>query len=408
MDPRDTPESMEDSAPLQPPAAPVEQVPPQPPRMAPPPYRQFRSRKRLSLLLFIATCFCTFYRGMQPGGLVAVPWELLANPSQLPAGVLSSWLTNGAIYAACIMLMLLAHEMGHYLQARRYGVPATLPFFIPMPITPFGTMGAVIVQGTGVADRRALFDIAISGPLAGLVIALPLTYLGIRDAEVHDLAEGLVNGQRIVIYDNPLLFDWLFVLAKGHPLAEGQDMTLSPMLFAGWVGIFITGLNLIPVGQLDGGHILYTLIGPKARFVGKALLIAAVLFMVMKQNLSFLLMVFLLFLMGTNHPPTANDYVPLGVGRRVLGWVTLCFVLIGFTPTPIYELEYREVEPTEQIQTAMQAPKNEVKAHRQDALVVARDNARIGAIADTASVSTGHRSEIEHAAMSLQSADFGY
>jgi membrane-associated protease RseP (regulator of RpoE activity) len=239
------------------------------------------------------------------------------------------------------MAILTAHELGHYLQARRYGVPASLPFFIPFPISPFGTMGAVIVQQSGVADRKSMFDIAITGPLAGLVLALPLAYFGIGNAKVETFA-GLPG--KVTIYSDPLLLQWMIRQVHG-PLPPGADVTVNPMLFAGWVGVFITALNLLPIGQLDGGHILYCLIGRRAHYVARGLFLAAaatVAYNVLFGDRGFFvwtLMLVLIWLMGTRHPPTANDRVPLGWFRVILGWLTLMFVFIGLTPIPIQQFD---------------------------------------------------------------------
>jgi len=229
-----------------------------------------------------------------------------------------------------VLAILMAHEMGHYLQARRYHVPATLPYFIPFPISPFGTMGAVIVQGAGVANRKVLFDIAISGPLAGLVLALPITWIGVQQAQFAEVPAGYPGP----IFGEPLLLTWMFDWLRGTR-PEGFEVLLNPMLFAGWVGIFITALNLIPIGQLDGGHILYTLIGRRAHAVAMLLLFGAVGYMIYSEYYAYGLMVALLWMMGPRHPPTADDTVPLGTFRILLGWLTLGFIVIGFTPMPI-------------------------------------------------------------------------
>src|SRR5262249_19640054 len=234
-----------------------------------------------------------------------------------------------------------AHEMGHYLQARRYGVPVTLPLFIPM-IPPLGTMGAVIVQQPGVADRKSMFDIAITGPLAGLVVALPLNWWGIAHSQIRPVAD-ITFG-----YTNPRIVEWMIAWIH-RPLGPGEDIVLNPILFAGWVGILVTALNLIPIGQLDGGHILYCLIGRKAHWVALPLFLGGIGF-VIYQMLSgrppgWLLMVFLIFLMGTRHPPTANDDVPLGKTRIILGWLTLAFIFIGFISAPMYQTPVKPPAP---------------------------------------------------------------
>ncbi len=247
----------------------------------------------------------------------------------------SMWAVNGPVYAAAAISILLAHEMGHFLQAVRYRVPASPPMFIPMPfLSPFGTMGAVIAQAGGVANRKALFDIAISGPLAGLVLALPITWIGLQEAKIltpDPTAQSLIFG-------DPLILQWMIALTH-RPLVAGEEIGLTPLLFAGWLGIFITALNLIPIGQLDGGHILYTLIGRRAHRVAMLLIATAVGFMIYTQDLGYLVMLLLIWKMGPKHPPTADDSVPLGPVRITLGWLTLAFIIVGFTPRPMFVAE---------------------------------------------------------------------
>jgi membrane-associated protease RseP (regulator of RpoE activity) len=301
------------------------------------------------VILFVLTCATTFYAGTgqfpAPKTVINPKTGERANlftidPKSGRPTILIDWqqtLLNGLTYATAVMVMPGAHEMGHYLQARRYGVPASLPLFIPMPIGPLGTMGAVIIQQAGTADRKSMFDIAITGPLAGLAVALPLNWWGIVHTKVEQLAPNATG------WTNPLIVEWMVAWIK-EPLKPGQDIILNPILFAGWVGIFITGLNLIPIGQLDGGHILFCLLGRKAHAVARALYYGAVsfvLFQAMNGRTEYAEawtpMLILVGFMGTRHPPTANDRVPLGVFRIVLGWLTLAFILIGFVPTPMYQ-----------------------------------------------------------------------
>lgn len=244
-------------------------------------------------------------------------------------------LADGLVFAACVMSILLAHEMGHFLQARRHGVPATLPFFIPFPINPFGTLGAVILQDGGRANRKQLFDIAVSGPLAGLVIALPVLWYGVSTSELGSVQPPR-PGQPWIWYGDPLLIRWIVEAVHG-PYGFGQDIGLNAPLFAGWVGIFITGLNLLPLGQLDGGHILYALIGRAAHYVAYTVMAGALCWMVYQQRFDYALMVLLLLVFGLKHPPTADDRVPLGWPRYLLGTATLAFIIVGFTPTPIIQ-----------------------------------------------------------------------
>ena len=258
--------------------------------------RRFRV---LPWVLFLATCFTTFNAG---------GWE----------------------YGLPLMFILTSHELGHYFQARRYHVPASLPYFIPMA-PPLGTMGAVIVMRGNTWNRKELFDIGITGPLAGLVPTLICCVVGLHYSTVIDLPPPgqSMSGE----LGEPLLFKLLAYWIHG-PLPAGKTIVLHGLGYAGWVGMFITALNLMPIGQLDGGHVLYALLRQKAHVVASILLAGAIAAVLLTQNYQWSLMLFLLILFGPNHPPTADDYVPLGRGRIILGWLSLAFVIVGFTPTP--------------------------------------------------------------------------
>jgi len=244
------------------------------------------------------------------------------------ATIATTFLMIGPAYSLSLMTILTAHELGHYFQARRYGVPASLPFFIPLPLPPIGTLGAVILMRKQSARRRALFDVAITGPIAGLLPALAMSYAGLRMSEVTavDEVQGLKLGE-------PLLFKLLSYLAIG-PVPEGYDVLLHPIAYAGWVGFFITALNLIPIGQLDGGHILYSLLPGRAHLLSAGLFAAAITAVAVGGYWQWTLMLVLLALVGVRHPPMAEGGAPLGGVRVVLGWLMLLFVLVGFTPTP--------------------------------------------------------------------------
>lgn len=260
---------------------------------------------RWAIGLFIATCLSTWYVG-------------------------DSRYNNGFGYMIPVMMILLAHEMGHYVTSLFYRVTVSPPYFIPMPFTPLGTFGAVIVRQAGQEDRKTLFDIAIAGPLAGLVVAVPVCIYGAMTAIEVPIHLVPANDYQFIA---PPFVGWIVKAVRGDWPA---DVVLeSAVLDAGWVGIFITALNLIPIGQLDGGHILYTLIGKKAHKVASGLIVGSAVYMFLTGNPTFMLMLFLIVMMGPFHPPTANDRVDLGKFRIILGWVTLAFILVGFTPTPI-------------------------------------------------------------------------
>jgi len=277
-----------------------------------------RRRWRLPLLLFAATCLSTLLAGGAEASLAEGWW----------AGFLM-----GLRYAVPVMTILVCHEMGHFIQAHRYGVYASLPYFIPMPFSPLGTLGAVIAMEPRVGHRRALFDIGITGPLAGLVPTMIFLVVGLQRSTL------LIHSEHGISFGDPLLFQFLTHWILG-PVPKGYDVFVDPMAFAGWVGLLITSLNLIPIGQLDGGHILYALLRRKAHKVATLLLFGALFLVIWKWEYlkNWTLMIFLLLLMGPIHPPTADDEEPLGIGRYVLGWLTLAFIVVGFTPMPLQVL----------------------------------------------------------------------
>jgi len=293
----------------------VEVVPEPPEEQWAPPPRRFRRRVWVPVILFVLTCASTLEVGSRLGSAGSKPW----------------------MYALPLMTILLCHEAGHFLQAWRYRVFASFPYFIPMPYSPIGTLGAVIGMEARVGDRKALFDIGITGPLAGLVPTIVCCTLGLRWSELVRVPDGIPGS-----LGEPLLFKGLAWMTFGR-LPEGVDILLHPVAYAGWVGLLITALNLFPIGQLDGGHVLYGLLRRRAHSVAWLLLVGAGASMLIAAFgcgyvpvLQWLLMSVLLLAMGPRHPPTANDYVPLGPIRQVLGWLTLAFVPIGFTPVPFW------------------------------------------------------------------------
>jgi membrane-associated protease RseP (regulator of RpoE activity) len=240
---------------------------------------------------------------------------------------------TGLIYMVCVISILLAHEMGHFVATVLYRVPASLPYFIPFPMAPIGTMGAVIGMDGQRANRKEIFDIGLAGPIAGLVVALPILWVGV--SRLH--LEG--PGHGAYAYDSPLLVRWM--IAHLHPARTGvrflSTSQVNPYFMAGWVGLLITGLNMLPVSQLDGGHVVYTLFGKRAHWIARMFVLAAVAYVVLAKAYIWLLMVVLVVLIGTDHPPTANDHVRLGWLRTILGLASLlipvfCFPLRGLVP----------------------------------------------------------------------------
>jgi membrane-associated protease RseP (regulator of RpoE activity) len=292
---------------------------PEDPELRLPPPR--RRRVWLPLVLFLATCLST----LTAGGFVV--GYAFAQRYGLAVGLLAGFI-EGLKYAVPVMTILICHEMGHFIQAWRYRVYASWPYFIPMPFSPLGTFGAVIAMEARTGDRRALFDIGITGPLAGLVPTMIFLLLGLHWSHIEPVA---ASANR---YGNPLLLEWLARWMIG-PMPPGSDIVLNPVLFAGWVGLLVTSLNLLPIGQLDGGHILYGILRRKAHGVAAAVLVAVVALVgILNLWWWWPMLILLALVVGTRHPPTANDYVPLGWFRLVLGLLTLAFLPLGFTPWP--------------------------------------------------------------------------
>ena len=226
------------------------------------------------------------------------------------------------------MTILLCHEMGHYFMARKHGIPATLPFFIPVPLPPFGTMGAVIKMEGQMPNRRALFDVGVAGPLAGLFVIIPVILVGLRMSDIVNLSD---LGEGTFSLGDSLLFSLLARIAVG-PLAEGTDIMLHPLAFAGWAGLLVTALNLLPVGQLDGGHVTYALFWRKNKILS-AVFYTVFLLIFLFLYMGWFLLIVVLAIFRT-HPPTRNDLVPLDAKRRVLGIAVLIVFVLSFTPVP--------------------------------------------------------------------------
>ena len=226
------------------------------------PLRVERSSPRhwVNALLFALTVLTVFQVGAESwvvGNAVDLSWTALLKGQTNP-----KWLLQGWIFAVPLLSILLAHEFGHYIAARIHRVPASLPYFIPIPLPPFGTMGALIKMRGRIASRNVLLDIGAAGPLAGLTVAIPVIVWGLLHSEVHPVTgHGMQEGQCLLYW----LLKWMTV----GPIPDGHDVFLHPVALAGWTGLFVTMINLLPVGQLDGGHIAYALFGPKQNKIAR-------------------------------------------------------------------------------------------------------------------------------------------
>ena len=299
---------------------------------SPPPVRR---RTVLPVVLFLATCASTFWVG-------ATAWDPLSplavgSARAIARVVYHNW-QLGLTYMAAVLAILLTHEMGHFLQTLRHHIPASYPLCIPVPFNAVGTMGAVIGMEGMKADRRQIFDIGIAGPLAGLVVAVPVFWYGISRL---DLSTPPAPGEFQLYL--PVLGQWMMKLAHGGTHPEWADTVwvarsqLGPYFMAGWVGMLITGLNMLPISQLDGGHTIYALFLRDARTLAQWFISLAILYIVINLNEAVLWapMLVLVILMGIHHPPTANDNMPLGRVRWTIGVASLvipylCFPLLGF------------------------------------------------------------------------------
>ncbi len=270
-----------------------------------------RSRLMLSILLFAITVASTVF----VGGWSGDGYSLLL----------------GLSFSAALLSILLAHELGHFLMARRLGVDVSYPFFIPMPFSPIGTMGAFIAMKAPPPDRRALLAIAIAGPLAGLVVAVPVLILGLYLSSIGTL------DPPFFMEGNSLLYAALKWMVFGEFLPNGShDVMLHPVAFAGWVGLLVTGLNLIPAGQLDGGHILYALVGADvAKKVTWGIVVALVITGFVFQWYGWFLWAALIALFGQRRATMLNELVPLSPRERLLAVICLAIFVLVFTPAPL-------------------------------------------------------------------------
>jgi membrane-associated protease RseP (regulator of RpoE activity) len=297
-------------------------------------------RPVVNLVLFVATLLSTLYVGMliEDSVTIVTGWDLID-----PRNLLTGW-----PFAVALLSILLAHEFGHYFAARYHKVAVTLPYFIPMPFG-FGTLGAFIQLREPIADRRKLFDIGVAGPIAGLLLAVPLLFIGLSNAQV--MVAPSEPGSMFL--GNSLLTHAAQFLTFGRVLpdaATGEDVILNQITFAAWIGLLVTALNLLPVGQLDGGHTVFALFGERARPVNIAalsvmgVLAAASLEPVQRvlpwlANVAysgwFVWILLILFVIGPFHPPALDDVTTLDPRRRLIGFVVILLFILTFVPVPI-------------------------------------------------------------------------
>jgi len=237
----------------------------------------------------------------------------------------------GLAYSAAILAILGAHEMGHYLTCRYYDVDASLPYFLPF-ISLTGTMGAVIKIREAFPTRSALFDIAVAGPIGGFAVLVPLLFWGMGMSNVIPVPPDMQG----VSLGEPLLFRLAAWIAFGH-IPDGHSVNIHPIVFAAWFGMLATAWNLLPFGQLDGGHLTYATLGDRSRYFSYVTVAAAIVMCFVSYSwiLMTAMMVVMLFVLGPRHPRVLDEHEPLGAGRRALAIAALVMFVICFTPTPI-------------------------------------------------------------------------
>ena len=275
---------------------------------------------RVHLLLFLLTLLMTTWAGALHAGV-----NLLQEPGRIAVGF---------PYSLGLMLILGAHELGHYFTARRHGIWVTPPYFIPAPFA-LGTFGAFIRIKSLSPDRRATFDVAVAGPLAGLVFAIPALLIGLRQSRmvIESASPEVVHtGMQI---GSSFLMAIMAKLALGASTLEGHQLILHPLAFAGWLGLLVTALNLLPIGQLDGGHIAHAMFGARrghAISVGGLMTLFALALFVWPGLMMWALVVW--FIAGDRDAPPLNDVTPLNTGRRVLGWLVFVILAAILIPVP--------------------------------------------------------------------------
>jgi membrane-associated protease RseP (regulator of RpoE activity) len=285
------------------------------------PEPSFFSKWTLPVVLFFLTVFTTLWAGAYQtyNGPVRGPLNfLLTSPEML-------W--RGLPFAGALLFILTTHELGHYVLSKIHRVPASLPLFIPGLPHFIGTFGAIIRMRGPILSRRALFDIGVAGPLAGFVVAVIVLVIGLSLSTVVErtATRGLQLGE-------PLLIQFMAWVVIGSIPPE-TDVVLHPIGFAAWFGLFVTSLNLIPIGQLDGGHVAYALLGRRQRTL-------ALVFVPILLVLGFvgwpgwLLWAVMAGLFGIGHPPVLDPHVPLGRNRTIVGWIALVVFVVTFVPVP--------------------------------------------------------------------------
>jgi membrane-associated protease RseP (regulator of RpoE activity) len=306
-------------------------VPEQPPVVIPPTpsYRRRREPSLRYLVLFALTVLST----TQAGGLHYASFTV-AFSEQIPRIPIFSLLLHGLWYSLSILAILGCHELGHYFACRYYRVDSSRPYFLPMPFLLTGTLGAFIRIRAPIPGKRALFDIGIAGPIAGFLVALPVLLIGMHLSNVVKLPSSFKG--EVFELGEPLLFKAAEWLTFGN-IPDGYSVNMHPMAFAAWFGMLATALNLFPIGQLDGGHISYAVLGRRSTVVTMVMVpcLIGLSFVSSSWVVWTVLTVGMLLLFGPRHPRVIDEEIPLDRSRLWLAAFALLMFVLCFTPAPI-------------------------------------------------------------------------
>ncbi len=292
------------------------------------------SKKEKSIWINIGLLIAVIITTTLTGSLLNIGVSDLQSLSNITDVFLPENIVNGIIFFSFpLMSILFIHEMGHYFISKKHGIHTSLPFFIPIPpILPgfnIGTFGALISSNDPMPNKKALFDVGISGPIAGFLVALPVTIIGLITSNTYLPLSGISEGE--VVLGSSVLFSVLSQIFLSVP--QGYYIDLNPIAFAGWIGMLITSINLLPAGQLDGGHMFRAVFGEKQKYASWI----AIFIMIFTGWLFFALII--LFVIGTSHPPPLNDDGTLDLKRKLLFVVGVMILLICFIPDPIMLFE---------------------------------------------------------------------
>lgn len=308
-------------------------------------------------LMFLLTLLCV----VLAGAIYAYQGPVAEDPITMLRFIFHQ-IGGGVPFAISLLSILLAHEFGHYLAARYHKTAVTLPYFIPLPLSPLGTMGAFIQIKEPPKNKRVMLDIGIAGPLAGLVVAIPVLLLGLWLSPVHQLPATLSPQEGLSLEGNSLLYlmakwvvkgellpapasygslppalYWARYVLTGFPIPwSGRDVLMHPIAWAGWAGLLVTALNLIPAGQLDGGHILYVLLGRKAGKIWPFIMFGLVGLGLVWSG--WWLWAFLIFWLGRFYMEPLDQITPLDPRRKALAVFGILVFILVFTPVPLLEI----------------------------------------------------------------------